>query len=64
MVTTILQLTDAFFGGGGVGGERGPGGGGEAVVKKALQVQSFLFLVRAWYGERVTAVVGKEMFAG
>lgn len=37
VVTTIIELTDAFFGGGGVGGERGPGGDGKAAVKRALE---------------------------
>lgn len=36
VVTTILDLTKAFFGGG-VGGDRGPGGRGEAAVKSALE---------------------------
>ncbi|CAM9877910.1 unnamed protein product, partial [Ectocarpus sp. 12 AP-2014] len=40
IVTTILDLTKAFFGGGGVGdagGDRGPTGGGEVAVKQALE---------------------------
>lgn len=50
MVTTILELTEAFFGGGGVGvaKERGPGGGGEAAVtdafKEYIRVASFVLL--------------------
>lgn len=48
MVTTILELTEVFFGGGGPGGVRGPGTGGEAAVKEALKeyirVASFVLL--------------------
>lgn len=49
MVTTILELTAAFFGGGGgTGGDRGPGGSGEAAVSRALgdyvRVASFVML--------------------
>lgn len=48
IVTTIIDLTKAFFGGGGVGGERGPAGGGELAVKRALEdyvkVASFVLL--------------------
>eukprot|EP00752_Nemacystus_decipiens_P003733 g3439.t1 len=40
IATTIIDLTKAFFGGGGVGGsggDRGPTGGGEVAVKRALE---------------------------
>lgn len=55
MVTTILDLTRAFFGGGGVGGgERGHGGGGEAAVKRALLVRErVVFVILSYFFGRV-----------